>query len=68
VRLSEAVEAKIAVGKDNLAAVSWTTGAGGEKNIVLRLEKAVEVTSQLPGGEIEEHGKVDRLVLEYLPS
>lgn len=68
VRLSEAVEAKVAVGRDNLATVSWSTGAGGEKNIELRLEKAVQVTSQLPGGKEEEHGEVDRLVLKYLPS
>lgn len=68
VRLSDAVEAKVAVGRDNLAAVSWSTGAGGEKNIELRLEKAIPVTSQLPGGKEEEHGEVDHLLLKYIPS
>lgn len=51
VRLSEAVEAKVALGRENLATVSWSTRAGGEKHIELRLEKAVQVTSQLTGGE-----------------
>jgi hypothetical protein len=68
VRLSEAVEAKVALGRDNVATVSWSTGAEGEKKIELRLEKKIEVVSQLPGGEEEEHGVVDRLVLKYLPS
>jgi hypothetical protein len=68
VRLSDAVEAKVAVGADNLATVSWSTGASGVKNIELRLEKAVEVTSQLPGGKDVDHGEVASLVLTYLPS
>lgn len=68
VRLSEAVEAKVALGRENLAIVSWSTRAGGEKHIELRLEKAVQVTSQLPGCKEEEHGVVDRLVLRYIPS
>lgn len=68
VRLSDAVEAKVALGRDNLATVSWSTGAGGEKHIELRLERAVEVTSQLPGCKEEEHGVVDRLVLGYSPT
>lgn len=68
VRLSEAVEAKIAVGLDNSATVSWSTGADGKKTIELRLEKAVGVTSQLPGAEEEEHGEVDILVLTYVGS
>jgi hypothetical protein len=67
VRLSETIEAKVALGRDNVATVSWSTGNGGEKKIELRLQKKVEVVSQLPGGE-EEHGVVDRLVLKYLPS
>jgi hypothetical protein len=68
VRLSEAVEAKVALGRENLATVSWSTRAGGEKHIELRLEKAVQVTSQLPGCKEEEHGVVDHLVLRYIPS
>lgn len=68
VRLSEAVDAKVALGRDNLAIVSWNTAVTGEKHIELRLEKAVKVTSQLPGGKEEEHGVIDHLVLKYLPS
>lgn len=68
VRLSEAVEAKVALGRDNIATVSWSTGAGGEKEIELRLEKKVEVVSQLPRGAEEEQGVLDHLVLKYLPS
>jgi hypothetical protein len=62
------VKAKVALGRENLATVSWSTRAGGEKHIDLRLEKAVQVTSQLPEGKEEEHGVVDRLVLRYIPS
>lgn len=68
VRLSEAIEAKVALGKDNLATVNWSTGVGGEKRIELQLEKAVEVISQLPGGGKEEHGVVKCLVLKYNPA
>jgi hypothetical protein len=68
VRLSEAIEAKVALGKDNLATVKWSTGVGGEKRIELQLEKAVEVISQLPGGGKEEHGVVKCLVLKYNPA
>jgi hypothetical protein len=68
VRLSGAVEANVALGRDNVATISWSTGTEGEKNIELRLEKKVEVMSRLPGGEEEEHGVVDHLVLKYLPS
>jgi hypothetical protein len=39
----------VALGRENLAAVSWSTLAGGKKQIELRLEKAVQVMSQLPG-------------------
>ena len=67
VRLSDDVEAKVALGKDNLATVSWSTGPAGEKKIKLLLEKAIGVTSQLPGGKEQEHGVVDCLELECLP-
>jgi hypothetical protein len=35
VRLSEATDAKIALGRDNLAIISWNTAATGEKHIEL---------------------------------
>ncbi|KAH8680264.1 Six-hairpin glycosidase-like protein [Ilyonectria robusta] len=64
-RLSESVSAKVAMGRDNLATVSWKTGAGGVVSVVLQLERAVEVTSQLPGGKEEDHGVISQLTLEY---
>ena len=64
-RLSKAVDAKVALGKDNLATVSWRTGPGEEKYVELQLERAIEVTSQLPGGKVEEHGIVKTITLVY---
>lgn len=64
VKLSEALEAKLALGKINVATVSWSTRAGGEKEIELRLKKEVKVVAQLAGGEEEEHGVVNHLVLK----
>ncbi|KAF7595498.1 hypothetical protein BBP40_005834 [Aspergillus hancockii] len=63
--LSEGIQAKIALGRDNVATVSWTTKPNGEKRVELRLEKAVEVVSCLPGGSEEEHGLVGFLTLAY---
>ena len=64
-RLSQAVEAKIALGTANLATVVWNTDDSGKRHVELRLEKAVEVTSKLPGGKEIEHGIIDRLTLVY---
>lgn len=64
-RLSEAVEARVALGKDNVAMVSWRTESNGGKFIELRLEKAIGVTSKLPGGEEVEHGVVNTITLVY---
>lgn len=63
--LSESIKARVALAKDNLASVWWWAGAGGEKQVELQLEKAVEVVSQLPGGEEQEHGVVDYVRLVY---
>ncbi|GAB1193937.1 hypothetical protein APSETT444_003174 [Aspergillus pseudonomiae] len=57
--LSDAIQAKVALGKDNVATVSWTIGSDGEKNVELRLEKPVKVVSRLPGGLEEHHGLID---------
>ncbi|KAH8691381.1 Six-hairpin glycosidase-like protein [Talaromyces proteolyticus] len=64
-RLSNAVDAKVALGKDNLASVSWKIQDGGERRVELRLERGIEVLSQLPGGEVKEHGIVDHVELIY---
>ncbi|KAJ9491692.1 hypothetical protein VN97_g1538 [Penicillium thymicola] len=59
-RLTGELEAKVALGEDNVARISWKV-SGNEKIAELRLEKAVEVISRLPGGKEEEHGVVDHL-------
>lgn len=64
-RLTEALEAKVALGKDNLAIISWNSVSDGETVVELKLEKAVEVVSQLPGTKSEEHGIVDYIRLSY---
>jgi hypothetical protein len=64
-QLSEAIEAQVALGKDNLATVSWRSDAGGQKNVELVFERPVDVISLLPGGNEEAHGIVDRLTLVY---
>lgn len=45
--------------------VSWRTESNGGKFIELRLEKATEVSSKLPGGEDVEHGVVNTITLVY---
>ncbi|KAJ5174586.1 Bacterial alpha-L-rhamnosidase [Penicillium canariense] len=60
-RLTQALEAKVALGRDNLATVSWKSGSDNEKIVELRLEKPVEVVSQFPGAKRQEHGVVDHL-------
>jgi hypothetical protein len=64
-RLSKAIEAKVALGHDNVATVSWRTEKDGKKYVELRLEKAVEVTSKLPQGEEFDHGVVDKVTMVY---
>jgi hypothetical protein len=64
--LSPGLTARIALGKDNIATVSWRmSGGNGAKEVTLQLEKAIAVASQLPGGDLVEHGmtKVLKLVL-----
>lgn len=63
VNLSKSVTAKVALGRDNLAMVSWSTNETGEQRIVLELQKSVDVVSQLPESGQIEHGSVSRLEL-----
>ena len=65
VRLSEAISVKVALGRDNVASVSWKTEENGEKHIKLHLVTAVALTSQLPGQPEEDHGVTDRLTLVH---
>ncbi|OJJ44017.1 hypothetical protein ASPZODRAFT_153995 [Penicilliopsis zonata CBS 506.65] len=62
-RLSAQIEAIVALGADNTATVSWHTTATGEKQVQLRLAKAIAVMSQMPGKEPVDHGVVDSIQL-----
>jgi hypothetical protein len=64
-KLSRSLEAKVAIGRDNLATISWTTGLDGEKYAKLSLEKPLEVVSQMPGDIEKKHGVVDNVSLVY---
>ncbi|WWD09794.1 hypothetical protein V865_007922 [Kwoniella europaea PYCC6329] len=60
--LSEELEAKVALGKDNLAQISWKKEKDGEgKTVKLVLQKKIHVISQLPSGKEEDHGEVAEL-------
>ncbi|CZT46020.1 related to rhamnosidase B [Rhynchosporium secalis] len=63
--LSREIEAKVALGKDNVATVSWKTDNDGHKRVRLQLEKPAEVVSKLPGAAEVEHGVVDSVDLEF---
>ncbi|KAH9889617.1 Six-hairpin glycosidase-like protein [Xylariomycetidae sp. FL2044] len=64
--LSPGISARVALGRDNLATVEWRTAADGrEKRVELRLERPIEVISQLPGATEVSHGVVDHLDLVY---
>ncbi|KAK0385776.1 hypothetical protein NLU13_6953 [Sarocladium strictum] len=60
-RLSAELNAKIALGSNNVAAVSWSETADGRKAVELHLERAVHVLSRLPGRGEEDHGVTDNL-------
>ncbi|KAF2762652.1 Six-hairpin glycosidase [Pseudovirgaria hyperparasitica] len=64
-RLEMAFEARVAVGRDNVAFVNWTTLSEGGTQVELSLTKAVELASQPPGRQIVEHGYVDRILLIF---
>lgn len=66
-RLSPSLDAKVALGRDNLATVSWRSCKDHNVQVELRLQRAIRVTSQLPGGESIQHGVVDRLTLLWTP-
>jgi hypothetical protein len=63
--LSRELDAKVALGKDNMATVSWKRGADDSIRVGLRLTQAVEVLSQLPDGVVVNHGRIDSLSLDY---
>ncbi|KAJ5083308.1 hypothetical protein N7456_012735 [Penicillium angulare] len=63
--ISQAIEAKVALGQENLASVSWTTGADENITVQLKLTKAIDVVSQLPGAVPVEHGIVTGVTLVH---
>ncbi|KAF7171945.1 hypothetical protein CNMCM5623_004220 [Aspergillus felis] len=63
-RLSKGISAKVAVGRENVARVRWET-VDGEKRVELSFEIAVDVVSQMPGGERVEHGVVQSLFFTW---
>lgn len=67
-QLSESIEAKIALGRENIAHVSWRPGNGSEKLVELRLDQPIQVISQLPGGQEIDHGLLSQLSLVYSAS
>ncbi|KAM0427813.1 hypothetical protein ACHAPT_007270 [Fusarium lateritium] len=64
-RLSESLDAKVALGSENVAAVSWKRGEGNAVFVRLVLGKAIDVVSRLPSGEVREHGCVDLIELTW---
>lgn len=63
--LSRRIRAKVTLGT-NVATVDWDTDDEGVKKVSLRLERAVEVESHLPGGEVVQHGVIDHLELKHV--
>jgi hypothetical protein len=59
--LAKTLEAKVALGSDNVATVSWKSSGEGQKVVELRLEKPVEVLVQYPSGDRQEYGVVDHV-------
>ncbi|KAI1880776.1 hypothetical protein JX265_001016 [Neoarthrinium moseri] len=62
-QLINKIEAKVAIGKDNVATVEWCTSSDGRKQVVVKFEKPVDVVSQIAGGGEEERGCVDCIEL-----
>ncbi|KAF2166607.1 glycoside hydrolase family 78 protein [Zasmidium cellare ATCC 36951] len=63
-RLAPEIRARICLGKDNLATVQWKQSPDGQSmEVGLKLQKAIEIDSQLPGGGIVEYGTTDNLSL-----
>jgi hypothetical protein len=65
VGLSAAVSARVALGRDNVASVSWETGPVGETHIKLQLHSAVSVTCHLPSQPEPDYGVTDHITLVY---
>lgn len=65
VRLSSALDARIQLGHDNSATVSWKRGANQIVQVDLRLERPIRIVSQLPGGLPQTHGLATLVTLSF---
>jgi hypothetical protein len=64
VDLKANLRAKVCLGGDLVAAVRWST-EGDVTEVVLELNRTVDVVSTLPGGESLSHGQVNTVLLEW---
>ncbi|KAK4500336.1 hypothetical protein PRZ48_008525 [Zasmidium cellare] len=65
-RLAPEIHARVCLGKENVASVDWKKSEDGQFiEVDLKLGRPVEVNSQLPGGDIVEHGMIDNLSLRW---
>ncbi|KAG8631818.1 hypothetical protein KVT40_000958 [Elsinoe batatas] len=65
ITLSEAVEAKVMLGRNNSAVVKWSRDSKGATTVELRLDQPVIVTSRLPGEEPKRQGLISTLSLTH---
>ncbi|KAL6357029.1 hypothetical protein LRP88_10646 [Fusarium phalaenopsidis] len=63
--LSGSLDVRVALGADNVAAVSWKRREGHAVVVRLTLDKAIDVVSKLPCGEGKEHGCVNLVELTW---
>lgn len=65
--LTGAMQAKVALGHDNLANISWITDSDGVTNVELALKKATHVVVQLPGQHLMDRGLINNFKLAFEP-
>ncbi|KAF2226019.1 alpha-L-rhamnosidase [Elsinoe ampelina] len=65
ITLSEAVEAKVMLGRNNSAFVKWSRDSKGVTAVELRLDQPASVTSRLPGEGPKRHGLISTLSLTH---
>lgn len=61
--LAEKLEAKVCLGRDNVAQVQWQPGDGNGKSVTLVLARPAHVVSSLDGRAETDHGIVESLDL-----
>lgn len=66
-RLSGSFEAKICLGRSNIATVQWQTASSGHVGVHLHLLKPTVVVSKLPDSAAVNHGTVSQVTLSWKP-